>query len=201
MRAALALVAALAGTAAAGPAPAAATTPPPSPPDPGAQHAADEANLVSNAPRSGVVVGLGLVAGTIIGKDVGRGPGLSLRLGHVATPRTIITFELSGSGLLHTPDGGKDTYTNTDVNFLAGAQYYVAPSFWLRFSGGLSDYTIDNGPLGTSVHLGPAGCLGFGLDFARFHKVVLGAEGFAIATYGSAGFLLDTALGLGVSYY
>ena len=193
---ALALLGALAGPAAADPAP-----PAPSPPDPAAQHAADEANLVSNAPRSGVTAALAIVGNTIIGKEVGRGAGLSVRLGHVATPRTIITFEISGGSLLHTPDGGKTTLVNTNANFLAGAQYYVAPSFWLRFSGGLATYAVDDGPLGQSTHLGGAACVGFGLDFARLGRLVLGAEGFAITSVTSAGPLFDASLGLGVSYY
>ena len=199
---ALALLGALAGPAVADPAPAAAVpAPAPSPPDPAAQHAADEANLVSNASRSGVTAALAIVGNTIIGKEVGRGAGLSLRLGHVATPRTIITFEISGGSLLHTPDGGKTTLVNTNANFLAGAQYYVAPSFWLRFSGGLATYAIDDGPLGKSTHLGGAGCIGFGLDFARLGRVVLGAEGFAITSVTSEGPMFNASLGLGVSYY
>ena len=67
--------------------------PPPSPPDPYAEEQAREANLVSNAPREGMTFSAALGLGLTLGDGVGRGPGVSVRLGHVATPRTVLTFD------------------------------------------------------------------------------------------------------------
>ena len=51
-----------------------------------AAEAADEANLESNAPRAGMTFSVALGAGITMGDGVGRGPALSFRIGHVATP-------------------------------------------------------------------------------------------------------------------
>ena len=82
MRAAALAIAALAAPAFADP-----------PADPRAVAAGDEANLVSNAPRSGVVFAVALGGGLVLGGNgsaagdtgVGRGEAISFRVGHVAS--------------------------------------------------------------------------------------------------------------------
>src|SRR5262249_49128932 len=70
--------------------------------DPAAQNAGNEANLESNAPREGVTVSAALGPGLIIAKGtVGQMPMASFRIGHVATPATIITFELESGTFFH----------------------------------------------------------------------------------------------------
>ena len=44
-------------------------------------------------------LGFGVLIGGDIG--VGRGPAIALRFGHVATQKSVITFELVGSSGLH----------------------------------------------------------------------------------------------------
>src|SRR4051812_6349183 len=110
-------------------------------PDPSVADAA-EANLESIENRNGLTFaasfGGGLILGFGIKDSVGRGGSLSLRLGHVATRPTVITFELGVTAALHKPPGmNSNIETNTNTNVLAGALHYVNPSLWVRFSGGI----------------------------------------------------------------
>lgn len=177
---------AVASVAHAGPTPPAATPPSATPaiqePDPAAEDAAD-ANLESTANRQGLTfaasLGGGLTVGFGIDGSTGRGGSIDLRLGHVATPRTVITFELGATIALH--GTSSMTYTNTDTNLLAGAQYYVSESLWLRFAGGLGVYQASqvrrsDGMLGDVQQVGPAVLGGVGIDVARFKWAVLGFE-------------------------
>jgi hypothetical protein len=138
-------------------------------PDPIADVEGREANLEPQEPRKGLTFA-GSVGGSItIGDGVGRGPALSLRLGHVATRKTIITFELSGTSALHQTT----TQTKSDSNFglFVGAQRYTSGSFWLRTAGGPTvlvknletDGTGGDPPIG-----GLGGLVGGGLDLARW---------------------------------
>ncbi len=110
----------------------------------------------------------------------GRGGSLDLRLGRVATPHTVITFELTGTIALH--GTAAVTYTNRDTNLLVGAQHYVNESLWLRFAGGIGVFEgkqvrlSSTGMLGDVQQTGPAVLGGVGLDVARFKWAVFGFE-------------------------
>ncbi|MGE5187328.1 MAG: hypothetical protein ACM31C_35010, partial [Acidobacteriota bacterium] len=139
---ALALVALVGGVAAADP-------------DPVAQNQAEEANLVSNAPRQGVTFAASLGGGLLIANGgVEEIPVFSLRLGHVATPSTVVTLELTGGTYQHKPSTTQTVIDGTG-SVLVGAQYYVAPSVWIRGGGGLNIHTVDNG-MARDVRPGPA---------------------------------------------
>jgi hypothetical protein len=172
--------------------------------DPAAEDAADEANLESNAPRAGMTFSVALGAGVTMGDGVGRGPALSFRVGHVATPSTVLTLELTGGSLLHqqsAPMGNGPIMHNDFVGLMAGALHYVSGSFWIRGAGGLATYTVDSGT-NNKAHLGITGVGGLGLDFVRWHYLVLGIETFSqVAVVGTRGLMLNTGLCLGLTYY
>jgi hypothetical protein len=177
------------------------------PPDPAAVEAGD-ANLQSTAARRGVVVAASVGGGATVGfgiqDSVGRGGALSLRLGHVATPRTVITFELQATATLHRPmTGGVET--NTDANLLVGGQYYVNPSLWLRLAGGIGNYqgrqvAVNGGRLGNVTLTGGVMLLGGGVDLARFKWAVLGIEVATTAMINRDGVLVATAASLGLQF-
>jgi hypothetical protein len=178
-------------------------------PDPAVEDAAD-ANLESTANRRGLTfaasVGGGLTVGFGIDGSTGRGGSFDLRLGHVATPRTLITFEVGASIALH---GVKNMmmsaiYTNTDTNLLAGAQYYVNQSLWLRFAGGIGGYQashvrLSDGSLGDVQQVGPAVLGGIGLDVARFKWAVFGVE-IGTSAMIHKGVLIASDLRVGVAF-
>lgn len=172
--------------------------------DPTAAAAADEANLESNAPRAGMTFSVALGAGITMGDGVGRGPALSFRIGHVATPSTVLTLEITGGSLLHqeaAPMGNGPIMHNDFIGLMAGGLYYVSGSFWIRGASGLATYTIDSG-MNNKAHLGITGVGGLGLDFVRWHYLVLGIETFSqVAIVGTRGLMLNTGLCLGLTYY
>jgi len=117
----------------------------PSPPDPDTEDAAGEKNLESNAPRAGVTFSASVGAGITMGDGVGRGEAFSFRIGHVATPSSVLTLELTGGSLFHQQIGATTVYHNDYVGLMAGGLHYVSGSFWIRGAGGLATYTIDSG--------------------------------------------------------
>jgi hypothetical protein len=169
--------------------PAWADEPKPEPkPDPAAVHAA-EANLESTAIRKGLVftfaAGGGITLGFGVRDSTGTGGAAVLRLAHVATPRSLVTLEIVGSGLLHQVKEGDETktYVNQVTNFLVGTQLYVNPALWFRIAGGFGRYKGDHVLLhpppsarGTQRLAGPALSFGAGVDFVRLKRVRLGAE-------------------------
>ncbi|HEX4450608.1 MAG TPA: hypothetical protein VH143_07050 [Kofleriaceae bacterium] len=179
-------------------------------PDSRAVQAGDEANLVSNAPRSGLTLSLSLGGGLVLGGNagnvgdtgVGRGPSASFRIGHVATRDTVITFELTGGSRLHESNvTGSPLYHDDDYNLLAGALLYVAPSLWVRGAGGLSVITFDDST-GAKAHAGISGLFGLGLDFVRWRQLVLGIETWGMTSIVTVrGVVFDTGLCLGLTYY
>ena len=184
------------------------TAPKDATPDPAVDDAA-EANLESTEDRRGLTFagsfGGGLILGFGIKDSVGRGGAVSLRLGHVATKRTVITFELGFTAALHKPAMQSATKTNTNTNLLAGALYYVNPSLWLRFGGGLGVYhavqvTLSSGLLGDVTLAGPAILGGVGVDLARFKSAVLGLELGTSAMINSDGLLFASGANLGLSF-
>jgi hypothetical protein len=181
-------------------------------PDPAALEAG-EANLESTADRRGLVFAGSLGGAATIGfgiqDSVGRGGTVSLRLGHVATPRTVITFELQAAAVLHRPAQGSSTKsevkTNTDANLLAGAQYYVNGSLWLRLAGGIGSYQgrdvdVGGGKLGDVTLTGPAVLVGAGVDLARFKWVVIGIEAASCAMINRDGMLMVSGASLGLQF-
>jgi len=184
------------------------TAPKDATPDPAVDDAA-EANLESTEDRRGLTFagsfGGGLILGFGIKDSVGRGGAVSLRLGHVATKRTVITFELGFTAALHKPAMQNKTQTNTNTNLLAGALYYVNPSLWLRFGGGLGVYqgrqiTLSTGQLGNVTLVGPAMLGGVGVDIARLKSAVLGLEVGTSAMINVDGVLVASGLNLGLSF-
>jgi hypothetical protein len=176
-------------------------TPPPSPPDPSAQEQANEANLVSNAPREGMTFSAAIGSGLTLGDGVGRGPGVSFRLGHVATPRTVLTFEVTIGTLLHEPTPN-DLRHNDVGNLMAGALYYVNTSLWVRGAGGLTLYTVSDPGQSSKPHPGIGSLVGIGVDLFRWHYLVLGIETFSsLSVVATRGLLLNSNLGIGLTYY
>src|SRR5690242_6834484 len=96
-RAALAVVL-LAARAHADPVPAKAEPDPE--PDSEAERAGD-ANLEPLDKRQGLVFGISIGPSLTFGADVGTGGAVSLRVGHVATPRLVFQLELNGSAVVH----------------------------------------------------------------------------------------------------
>jgi hypothetical protein len=167
-----------------------------------------EANLESKEPRNGFTFAGALGFGVLIGGDigVGRGPSVSLRLGHVATRKTIITFELSGSSGLHKEGTDDDTLADSNFALFAGAQTYTSRSFWIRGAAGITTFVEDadarSGSGGEDPVAGLGALVGAGLDVIRSRYFVLGLEIFAIGSVSSDGAKLQIVpFSLGLSFY
>jgi hypothetical protein len=187
------------------PPPAPAVAPAPvSPPDPAAEEAASEANLESIAPRAGMTFSGSVGGGLTMGDGVGRGPAASFRVGRVATPTTVLTFELTGGSLLHQMDTKGSPIQHNDLfSVMAGGLHYVNSSLWIRGAGGLSVYTTDNTPAEPKpAHPGVGGLFGVGIDLARWHYLVLGLETYGqMAVISTRGLMFNSGLCLGLTYY
>lgn len=181
------------------------------PPDPAVEYATD-ANLESTANRQGLTgalsVGGGLLLGFGIEGSTGRGGSFDVRLGHVATPRTVITFEVGATIVLHRAMMNlteSATYTNAEINLLAGAQYYVTESLWLRLAGGLGRYqashvqSSDQNVLIDVQQTGPAVLGGVGIDFARLKWAVFGIE-IGTSVMVRSGVVVASDLRLGIAF-
>lgn len=169
---------------------------------------AGDANLEPVGPHTGVSVTASLLATSIISADssgdVGRGPGLSLRVGRAATPDTLITLEITGGSMLH--ERGSKLFTNNAADFLLGAQYYAKPTLWIRASAGIGSYVrrglVNDEGMSTADQslVGAAALAGVGLDLMRRHKWALGLEGFASLLVERNGITTTSGIGLNVSY-
>jgi hypothetical protein len=162
-----------------------------------------EANLESQEPRSGLTFGVAF-GGSIKGGDgVATGGALSLRLGHVATRKTIITFELAGTGSQHKASLMGETLTDTNFGLFAGAQRYVKRSVWLRLAGGVTTLVknIGSDSTGDSAIGGIAGLGGVGADLARWGYKVFGLESFGILSASRDGVKVQGALCLSFAWY
>jgi hypothetical protein len=176
-------------------------------PDPAVQDA-DEANLETTESRSGLTfaiqLGGGLTVGFGIKDSVGRGGALSLRLGHVATRRTVITFELTGTASLHKAAMMSSAKANTDANLLTGAQYYVNRSLWLRAAGGVGVYTRRDASDASGTKditlVGPAALGGIGVELLRFKWAALGFEVGTSTMVSRDGLLIASVAGLDLSF-
>jgi hypothetical protein len=176
-------------------------------PDPAVQDAAD-ANLETTESRRGltftVQLGGGLTVGFGINDSVGRGGSISLRLGSVATRRTVITFELTATASLHKAATMSSTEANTNVNLMTGAQYYVNRSLWLRASGGVGVYTRRDvkGAGGNEdiTLVGPAALGGLGVEILRFRWAALGFEFGTSMMVNRDGVLIASGAGLDLTF-
>lgn len=185
--------------------------PPPAPSardaDPAAQRAA-EANLETLEKRRGFTGGVSIGPSITLGQGTGNGGSLSLRLGRVATPDTVITFQLDASAQLHRTGTGEmaSTYTNSVASFLVGGQFWIGPSLWVRAAGGFGVYTCTklcgNGALpgDTDRRPGLAGAVGVGVDVARFKGLVLAVELSSINQLNRNGMLSTNAFALALSF-
>ena len=179
-------------------------------PDSRAVQAGDDANLESNAPRSGLTLSFSVGGGLVLGGNgggtgdtgVGRGEALSFRIGHVATRDTVITFEFTGGSRFHEPSvTGSSLQHDDDFALMAGALVYVAPSLWLRAAGGISVLTIDDS-MGLQPHTGIGGLGGVGIDLLRWRQLVLGIEAWGLTSVVAVrGMVFDSGLCLGLTYY
>ena len=176
-------------------------------PDPAVAEAAD-ANLESTGPRRGVTfagaIGAGLTVGFGVRDSIGRGGSASFRLGHGATRRTVIVFEIGITAVLHERGTNGPIETNTNTNLLAGAQYYVNQSLWVRFGGGVGVYQGRQVALSAGVGdvtlVGPAALGGVGLDILRIKSVVLDFEIATSALINSQGVLVASGANFGLSF-
>jgi len=203
IRAALVLVALLGGVASADTKVAAAPDPKPPPPDSIADEESAEANLESNAPREGVTLSLSLGGGLLLGggNGVSRGPAFSIRLGHVATRHTVITFEASGTTAAHKRATQDAAVTDTNGSLYAGALRYASRSTWVRIAGGLAIFTGNVGSEAQFAKGGVGGLVGGGLDLIRWGQLVLGFEVFGNASVTGDGFRVNTGFCLGLTKY
>ncbi len=180
-------------------------------PDPEPDEIADvesrEANLETKAPRKGLTFAAAFGGGIVVGGDVGvgRGPTVSLRLGHVATRKTVITFELNRGDALHKASVDGSTLYDLNVALLAGAQRYTSRSLWVRAAGGpvflTKNATSAAGTGGESPRAGVAGLIGAGFDIARWGYLVFGAELTGMASVTGDGLKAQGGFALGFSYY
>jgi len=179
----------------------------PTKPDEIADVESSEANLESSEPRKGLTFAGALGGGLMIGGGVGRGPTLSLRLGHVATRKTVITFELTFGNALHKESTTGATLTDINTGLFAGAQRYKArrSPLWGRIAGGpmvlVKNAMADGSGGGDKPITGIGGLLGGGYDIARWGYLVFGAELTGIASLSRDGLKVQGGLGLGLSYY
>jgi hypothetical protein len=211
----------LAGLLAATAAPARAEAPPstiPAKPDQSAIDAG-EANLASIAVRKGLVFTFALGGAITLGfgrdDDVatvdnatGRGGAVTLRLAHVATPRTLVTVEVTGGTLFYSISAGdmKRTYRTEFQNFLVGGQFYVKPAIWIR--GGLGfgrqngeDLDLEGTPNARKRFRlpGPAGWVGVGIDLLRRKWFRMSAEVTSTASINREGVLSSSGFLIGFS--
>lgn len=161
-----------------------------------------EANLESREPRAGVTFAVALGGGVQGGGGIGTGGAVSIRLGHVATRATVITFEITGTGKRHQGAGTDDpVVTDTNAGLLVGAQRYASRSLWFRLAGGADVYNKNIGLDSRSTHAGLGGLVGAGVDFVRWGYLALGVETFAMAGITGDGAKLNTGFLFGLSYY
>jgi hypothetical protein len=192
---------ALTGAAHADPAPAAAAAGPASTVDPVAISTADDANLVSSAPRRGVTaslfVGASLTLGLHVRNAIGEGGAFGLRLGHAATRRTVLTFEVL-SGVYKTSVAGIEK-NDQSVGVMAGAQVWVLDSLWFRGAGGVG--TLQRNSPGDSPRVSGLSFLaGAGVEALRVHWFTLQVEGFVDMLIAGGGAVFVPGLGVSVGY-
>jgi hypothetical protein len=191
--------------------------PPPPIPDPVAVEAASEANLEVNGPRSGLAFGVFAMGWQQVGTvdDSGRGGGIGLRLGHSASPSTVVWVELV-AGAFPGESVAKCGMTSTDEFCLShiesnatlaiSGQRYVGPNTWLRGGGGLATYTQVNVQLPDrnetrEARAGLGVLAGLGVDIVRRHQTRLSLESMVAVQRFAEGWIFDLGVGFGVTMY
>jgi len=176
------LVVSIANAAYADTAPSPAKPATPATPDEIADIESREANLERKEPRNGLTFTAMLDADVMLGNGVGRGVALSFRIGHVATRKTVITFEATLPNSLHkmTGVGGMEGPLLVDTNacFFAGAQRYTGRTKWLRAAGGLTalnkNARADGSDNGDPPIAGIGALVGAGADFVKIGPWISG---------------------------
>jgi hypothetical protein len=197
---ALVVIAALAGTALAD----GSVAPPP--PDPAATYAGEEANLESKELRRGFVGGGALGGSFTTGSTTGSGGALSLWLGQVATPRTVVLFEVAAATQFKRIDETSGLIADNVTSVLAGAQHWLGPSLWVRLTGGLGVYRCNqcdldgDGRRETFTRGGVSGGFAIGLDVVRWRGLVLGLQASSVNQLSRVGLLSANSLGLALSF-
>ena len=172
--------------------------------DPEAKRVGEEANLESTAKRRGFVGGIYFGPSFTTGSTTATGGTVWLRLGQVATPNTVILFELGGATNFRKIDMTGPLYRDTLTAAMAGVQRWLTDSLSLRFMGGLGVYRCDNcvvpGGRDTYVRVGLAGGFAIALDLVRFKGLVLSLEGSSTNQINREGLFSTNALQLGLSF-
>ena len=174
------------------------------PPDEIADVESLEANLESNEPRKGFTFAIAAGGGIRLAGGVANGPVLSLRLGHVATRKTVITFELIRTDAYHKQATMDPTVSDLNNGLFVGAQRYVKPIAWVRAAGGLAVLVKNadkDGTGGEDPVAGVGGLIGGGIDIARWGYFVIGFEVVGMASVSKDGLKAQGGLSLGFSYY
>jgi hypothetical protein len=172
-------------------------------PDPAATRAGD-ANLESTEHRRGIVFGASLGPSVTIGGGTGTGGDLALKLGHVATPKTVLMMTFGGSAQFHR-DLNMKLVANNLTYALIGAQYWVGPALWLNLSVGAGTYhcnqCVDDASVPRNTkRAGPGGGVGGGVDLVRFRGVVLGLEVYTVGVISRDGVIMTGGMSLGLAF-
>jgi hypothetical protein len=172
-------------------------------PDPAASRAGD-ANLESIEHRRGIVFGAAIGGSVTIGGGTGTGGDLALKLGHVATPKTVIMMTLGGSAQFH-KDLNMNLVANNLTYALVGAQYWVGPALWLNLSVGGGTYhcnqCVDDASIPRNTkRAGPGGGFGAGVDLVRYRGVVLDLEIYSVGVISRDGFVMTSGMSLGLGF-
>lgn len=181
------------------------------PADPAATRAG-EANLETLEKRQGFTFGVMVGPSLTFGADVGTGGALTLRMGQVATPSTVVSFELNGAAVFHRvedpadPDAPGRLVANSNTTLLAGVQHWVNPSLFLRAGAGVGNYRCNecgapdaSGMRRTDKYAGVAGGFGAGIDVVRWGSLVLAFEVHSVTLFTLDGMLSNNSLGLALS--
>lgn len=199
--------------------PALAPAPTPAPrlepkPDPAALDVG-EANLESLATRKGLIFTLALGGSVSVGLGMknatARGGAFTLRIAHVASPRTVLAVEIVGSALFFSVS--KASYRTDAQSFMVAGQLYVNPALWLRGAVGIGRYAGEELKLDVMVGdqleekvfrdrvrlAGPAGSAGAGIDVLRYKRLRASLEVCSTAMLNRDGILSSNAFLIGLS--
>ena len=172
-------------------------------PDPAAARAGDS-NLESIEQRRGIVFGASIGPSVTIGGGTGTGGDVALKLGHVATPTTVIQLVFGGSAQLH-KDLNSTLVANNVTYVLGGVQYWIGPSLWIHLGLGAGTYHC-NSCLNAAKQerntkrAGVSGGFGAGVDLVRFHGVVLGLEVYTVTLLDRDGVVATSGMSLGLAF-
>lgn len=178
---------------------------------------AGEANLESTADRQGMIFTSALGAAFSVGigmpNATGQGGAITLRMGRVASPRSVVGVELVGNALFADVDGSEagSLYRTDATNLLVFGQYYAKRALWLRLGLGAGRYAGERyavtGPDMSEILVrprrrlaGPAGSLGAGVDVLRVKRFRMSLEFSATSLLNRDGVVLSNAFLLGLTY-